>query len=73
MRVAVMCIQKYASLCSNKYIYKYARLLHSCSDKYMQVGSWHANAAASVKEAIEAGFGMNWKQFVWAEENLRRV
>ena len=39
----------------------------------MQVGSWHANAAASVKEAIEAGCGMNWKQFVGAEENLRRV
>ena len=40
----------------------------------MQVGSWHANAAASVKEAIEACFGMNWKRFVGAEEeNLRRV
>ena len=34
---------------------------------------WHANATASVKEAIEADFGMNWKQFVGAEENLRRV
>ena len=25
---------------------------------------WHGNATASVKEAIEADFGMNWKQFV---------
>ena len=58
MRVAVMCIQKYASLCLNKYIKKYARVFEQI------YAGWHANATASVKEAMEADFGMNWKQFV---------